>query len=71
MDAEERRAITAAGPTNLIVSREDLLGLIDATREAEQTAGHLTRQNRTLRILAVGSLSLWLWHIILRIAGVL
>ena len=69
MEDDERRAITAAGPTNHIISREDLLVLIDTARDAQAEADRCAQENRLLRIVIVGSLSLWLWQISHHIIG--
>lgn len=49
MTAEELRAITAAGPAVVMISREDMLKLLD---DAEK----LRRQNAALRLLIGGAL---------------
>lgn len=71
MDREEHRALIAAGPTKHIVSRQDLLGLMDTIREAEETCERLTSENQKLRVLSIVSMSVLLWFAALRFFGFL
>ncbi len=57
MTAAELRAMTAQGPATILVSREDMLRLLD---EREHFA-RIDHDNKRMAIFAIGSASLWMW----------
>lgn len=68
MNAEELRAMTAQGPTTVLVDRRDMLRMIDDNADMVARNDVLERRNRALCIFSIGATSLWLWHVIVGLA---